>query len=279
MWRQNWSSRRIQDLHCVEDTDDDETKGTVGIVGVSSQDTDSLADGGGGAESHHQNPGPDALLGVGDLGDTGTETETFEHLMEENGDEQDDEAVNGERDGDADEDGVEQDTALEDGDLGRHLLVHGGVDGLVLGVKVLDGVVGVGVAVVVLGGGVVRGAVLHHLDEFQSLANVLLVKDDEPGRHVGLGLFVAGHEGVVLHGAGVLVLVHVLHLLLVRVADAAGATGPGGAHGHAGGGRLAGGASVGVAAGFGVHVHFDDEQAEHGAHHDDAGHGGILDDE
>ena len=62
--------------------------------------------------------GPALGRGPGDFSETGTQTEAFEHLVEDEDDVEGDEFLAGYGKGEADEDGVEDDTEFEDEDGG-----------------------------------------------------------------------------------------------------------------------------------------------------------------
>lgn len=97
-------------LQGIEKTNEDQPIGTVGIIRATGSQTNCLSDGSSGSKRHDQNPRTDAALGIGNASNARTETNTLEHLVEKNGDQQDDETLGGNGDGDTNEDGVEQDT-------------------------------------------------------------------------------------------------------------------------------------------------------------------------
>ena len=141
----------------------------------------------GGAESSNQDPWPDATLGVRDSRNSGAQTETFEGLMEEDGDEKDDEALGGNGNGHSDEDGVEQDTTLKEGNIERHLLqdqrVDSGFDVIIIELgQFLGGDIGF------LGLSSIRGKARHvasdHVVHLVTLTDVLLVECHEPCGHL-----------------------------------------------------------------------------------------------
>lgn len=132
---------------------------------------------------------------------------------------------------------------------------------------------------------------VDHAHRLHPLTHVLLVKDDEPGRHGRVGDGVEAHEVVIeagflfleglLNGQSnigkivpVLVgLVVVAVSWLLRLGDAR--AGRVGVRHRGAGGHLAGRAAVGVAANLGLEPHLDDKKGEHGHHHDEARDGRV----
>jgi len=278
------------DIHGIENADDDETEGAVRVIRIPHNQSDGLANRSSGTESEDQDPGTDATLGIRDSSDTGAQTKTLEHLMEQDGNEQDDETLDGDGDSHADEDGVEQDTAFQQGNVERHLPEDKRVDGLALLIDVWRLGYNHGLALLLrlhllLASRDGRADHVHHL---QALAHVLLVEDDEPRRHLRGRELRVGEERVLHAGARVLVVHALRHLLLnidivrLEARPALVARGPlwrghGLVHRHRRRREvLASRSAVGVTASLTVEPHLDDEEAEHGAHHDDTGHGRVL---
>lgn len=189
--------RELRDLHCIEDADDDQTESAVGIVAVPREQANGLADGCGGREGEDEDPGTSGAIGVRNGSDTGPETETLEHLVEQDGDEQDDEAVSGDGDGHADEDAVEEDATLEQRDVEGHPPQHLGIHLLLQGIRLEVGHFGAGSTFLGLLAVLRQGsrAVVVPADEVQhlgALPDVLLVEDDEPRWHLAGRLALVG---------------------------------------------------------------------------------------
>lgn len=312
-----------KDLHSIKHSHDNQPKRAVRIIRRPRQQSNSLADRGSSTERHDQQPRTGTSLTVRDLGDTGTETETLEHLMKQDSDQQNGEALDGDANRHADEDRVEQDTALEKGNVQGHLLVDQGVDGLAgldvaIG-RVREGSGDQGLAVFSRTGiGLLAevsllpvGSGLDHVDQLQTLAAILFIENDEPGRHFGPGtklfvmIIVIGiiSKGVPRRGLRVCLAANFFcvqflghHFLVVdilggRLVEGIFCVGPavlwptrtvtvslGSGMGMAAMAVVveSSGTSVGMASGLAVEPHLDDEQDEHGAHHDDAWHGRVL---
>lgn len=309
--------------HSIEHSHDDQSERAVGIIRAPGQQSDSLADGSSSTERHHEEPRAGTSLTVGDSSDTGTETKTLKHLVEQDSDQEDGETFDGDANRHADEDRMEQDTALKKGDVEGHLLVDQGVDrfaGLDVAVGgVREGSGDEGLAVFNIGAGGVGfgeesllpvGSGLDHVDQLQTLADVLLVEHDEPRGHFGprAELFIiiiigiiskwVPSRGLCVRLAANFLCVQFLghHLLVVdilgrRLKEGIVCVGPtvlwpsGTGTVSLGSGESiaavtvvvkSGRTSVGMASGLAVEPHLDDEQDKHGAHHDDAWHGRIL---
>ncbi|KAI6773897.1 hypothetical protein HG531_000746 [Fusarium graminearum] len=164
----------------VEDTNHDQTHLTLGIIRVSAGNSNSLSDRSCAAESKDEQPRSDTALGIRNSSDTRSETETLKHLMEHDGNEENEETVSGHGDGHTDKDGVEEDTTFEKGDVHRHALESLLVNRVVLLIKVRLADFGVGLGV---DGSLRVLGLLDHLNHLGALSDVLLVKDDEPGGH------------------------------------------------------------------------------------------------
>src|SRR5688572_26015454 len=125
-----------QHLQGVEATDQDQTERTVRIICAIESNSKTHTKRSRGTKSKNKNPRPPATLGVGYFSNTRSETQTFEHLVEDNGDDKDQVSLDCKRDSDTDKNGVEQDTALEKADVEGHLAQDFGIDLLVLEIKV-----------------------------------------------------------------------------------------------------------------------------------------------
>lgn len=291
-------------LHGVENTHCDQTDRAVRVIRITDSETNGLADGGSGAEGDNQEPRTYAVLRVWDGSDTGAKTQTLEHLVEQDGNDQDNEAVDGEGDGDTNEDGVEQDTTLQHGDVERHLAVDGGVDLLALLVnerRVLNRNRVVGTLLPHRGSKSVLAlrtlACPDHVHHLQPLADILLVKDDEPRRHLRV-THIRRLVGVLTAGTGVgegvdlgLLLIHLLRHPLLKlnvVCLEAGCVVSGRSRGRCCGDHGAMGVgvrvvffvthytTVRVASQFRVDPHLNNKQGEHGAHHDNTRHRRVV---
>lgn len=189
----------------VEDTDDNETEGAVGVVRAAGEKTDGLTDGSGGTESYDQSPRLPASVGVRYSCDTGSETETFEHLVEDDGDEQDDEAFCCDGNGHTNENGVEENTTFDKSDLERLLFedqwIHRPILDILIEVRNLR--VGTLLLRVAWKGG---HCAVDHIYHLFALTDVLLVEDNEPRWHLRswLHLIVVLGEREVLGGICVL---------------------------------------------------------------------------
>lgn len=172
----------------IEDTHNDESKGGVGVIGSSSDETNSLTNGGGSTKSHNKRPWLPAVLGVGDIGNTRSKTETLKHLVENNGDEQDDETLGSDGDGHAHEDRVEKNTTFNKGNLHGLLLEDHWVNSLLdVVVKVRVGLLCLGCLLLLVVGHGGHGTV-DGREHLVALAHVLLVEDNEPRWHLRLGI-------------------------------------------------------------------------------------------
>lgn len=208
--------------------------------------------------------------------------------MEHDGSEKDDETVSRHGDCHSDENRVEQDTSLEQGDVHRHSLVGSLINCLTLLVK--EGLADFRARLVIDGD--LRGvlSLLDHIHHLRALSNVLLVENNEPSRHgrvavllvrVGMGLVLLL---VQLACHGLLVINIVVVVRNVGVVASVSMVEVGGLRERAlrprrrgldNGDCSAGWAAVRVAACLGVQVELDHEEEKHRGHHDDTGHGGV----
>lgn len=271
----------------VEDTHDNQTKGRVRVVRAASSKTNGLADGSSRAESNDEEPGTRARLGVGNVGNTCSETETLEHLVEDDGDEKDDEALGSDGDGHTDKDRVEQDTTFNERNLHRLLLEHQRVNGLldvVVKVRVLSGC---GCLLLVVGKS--RHGTVDGGEHLVTLADVLLVEDDEPGWHLRLAVQLVaaalgegeaiGRVGGFLVPSTLLVTVGHHGLLGIVAFDAANGVvevGTDSCGGLSSVESLASSATVAVTTGLLVKPHLNNEEDEERAHHDDTGESRVV---
>lgn len=275
----------FKNLHRVEDTNHDQTHLTLGIIRVSAGNSNSLSDRSCAAESKDEQPRSDTALGIRNSSDTRSETETLKHLMEHDGNEENEETVSGHGDGHTDKDGVEEDTTFEKGDVHRHALESLLVNRVVLLIKVRLADFGVGLGV---DGSLRVLGLLDHLNHLGALSDVLLVKDDEPGGHgrvavvfgIGVGalfllvhlpshgLFVCDFIVGVVAVEGVVAGVTMVLILRERSLRSLRAR-------RRGGDCCTCGTTVRVSTSLGVEVEFDHKEQEHGGHHNDTRHSGI----
>lgn len=208
--------------------------------------------------------------------------------MEHDSSEKDNEAVGCHGDCHSNEDRVEEDTSLEQGDVHRHALVGSLINCLALLVE--EGLADFGTGLVIDDGLVGVLSLLDHVHHLRALSNVLLVEDDEPSRHgrvtvllvrIGMGLVLLL---VQLTSHSLFVVNIVVVVRTVGVVAGVSMVEVGGLGKWAlrssrrrldDGDCSAGWAAVRVAAGLCVEVELDHEEEEHGGHHDDTGHGGV----
>lgn len=107
----------MKHLHCVEGANEDKSKSAIGVIARPRDQPNRLSYWGGRAESKDQQPRTDGFLGVRHGSNTGAQSKAFEALVEENGNEQDNEALRLDGDRHADENRVEENTAFQESNI------------------------------------------------------------------------------------------------------------------------------------------------------------------